>query len=123
MLTCVYITLLIEPGPVNMLTVSQTLSASELRLSWTQSSENNCRETGYEIQYSLINKDQCQMVREGNEEWLTLSRTTATSITIQGLLPHSTYSVSVRAFNDAGLGEASLGIQTTTHSGKSFRNK
>ena len=122
LITCICVTLPIEPGPINMLTVSPNSSATSLELSWQQSSENNCRETEYEIQYRLINKDQCQMVDEQEAEWLPLPRTTETSIIIQGLLSHTAYNLSVRAVNQAGPGEASFAMQTTNQSGKNYRN-
>ena len=62
------------------------------------------------------------MVYEQDVEWLPLPRTPARSITIQDLLPHSTYNVSVRAVNDAGPGEASFTMQTTLELGECVRN-
>ena len=117
---CVYVYL--EPGRVNLLTVDTMSSANSLGWSWQPSSANNCHGTEYEIQYSLINKDQCQMVDEQDAEWRTLRRTTDTFITIESLLPHTTYKVSVRAFNDAGLGATSFDLQTTMQTGTSFSN-
>ena len=107
----------IGPGPVNLLNVTSRPSPNELLVTWQQTTENNCRETSYGIQYTLLSQDQCLNIVE--EDWAIYSGSgNSTHTIVQGLQPFSTYNVSVSAANGKGHGLLSFITQTTSMSGK-----
>ena len=118
---------LLGPGPVNLLNVTSRPSPSELQVTWQETTENNCRETRYHIQYKLLNQDQCLDIEEEHTGWTGSFYVfgTKTYATLQQLLPFSTYDVSVSAVNDEGQGVLSSITQRTNMSRKQhffFRN-
>ncbi|XP_072041267.1 receptor-type tyrosine-protein phosphatase mu-like [Amphiura filiformis] len=103
----------IAPGEITGLTLA-SVSSSELRLTWQPTSENNdCMETGYNVRYTLLNKDQCQEVEAVANNGSYSPSGTGFSSTLSGLLPYSTYVLSVIAYNEAGSGEPVIEIRTT----------
>uniref|UniRef100_A0A914W0E7 Fibronectin type-III domain-containing protein n=1 Tax=Plectus sambesii TaxID=2011161 RepID=A0A914W0E7_9BILA len=82
------------PGPVSDLRV-QASGPDTVQLSWRQPNDPNGLVTGYEITYQLLNRGMCQDVQERP---VTLqSPGNSPSYTLQGLLPHSRYRITVAA--------------------------
>ncbi|XP_072042768.1 contactin-1-like [Amphiura filiformis] len=108
----------LSPGQLTDFAVASVLS-SEIRMTWQPTSYNNdCRDTGYNVQYTLLNRDQCQVVEDSPKDASYSDSGTSLSSTLSGLLPYSTYSISVAAVNDAGPGESVTQVITTGASRK-----
>ena len=109
------------PGPVTSLNI-ESRSSTEVLLSWQPSYENNCREIRYVVKYQLINNDQCD---ESPTDWVNPNPfrvdVPITTMTMRGLLPHSSYNLSVTTRNTQGPGRSvyivgSTGVESRYHS-------
>ncbi|XP_072041078.1 receptor-type tyrosine-protein phosphatase delta-like [Amphiura filiformis] len=105
----------IEPGPVNSFNVSASDSPFELVATWQPSSENNCRETGYNISVQLVNEEQNESMEVLNKTYVIYSNNIRTEFmtNLTKLLPCSTYNVTIMASNFVGTGNASSILQNT----------
>ncbi|XP_072041081.1 receptor-type tyrosine-protein phosphatase delta-like [Amphiura filiformis] len=99
-----------EPGPVTSFNVSPTGSPYELLATWQPSSENNCRETGYNISVQLVIEYQKELIEVSN----VINDDTEFVASLTGLLPCSTYNVTIIASNSVGTGKAISILQNTT---------
>ena len=98
-----------------------TDSPSELTVSWLPTSEGNmCRESGYEISLYRLEVDQCQ-TNNMLDRVASLNVTMgSTSSVISHVKPYSTYNVTIRAYNSAGMSETVSVINITDISGKNY---
>ncbi len=79
-------------GPVENLHTSEITSNSWI-LVWDEQTKSKCPTEEYIIQYALLNKDQCETYTDPDRE--PKETVQDTTVTISGLLPHSTYQVFV----------------------------
>ena len=101
-------------GPVTSLVSNKTTSTS-WTLSWKEQAESSCETDYYIVEYTIINKDQCQEVYPPT--WKEYGNITDTKVTILGLDPYSTYEALVYASNSYGAGKSSSISDQTTESG------
>ncbi len=85
---------------------------------WDPPSSVFCPADEYLVEYQLTNIDQCSTTSDSPVE--VYDQITDTEITFMGLIPHSTYRVSVTAMNSGGAAEnaSSTDIQTEEASKK-----
>ena len=115
-----YFQCFLESGPITSFNVTATDSPFELIATWQPSSENNCRETGYNISAQLISEDQNELIEGSIETYVILTNNDDTEFeaNLTGLLPCSTYNVTIRAINSAGAGKAISMLENTSMSSK-----
>ncbi|XP_072016302.1 receptor-type tyrosine-protein phosphatase T-like [Amphiura filiformis] len=103
-----------RPGSVQAPAASPTSSPNELFIEWEQQILNACPTDSYEIEYELINEDQCNEI--ANPIRMDDDDSTETSTTITNLSAYSTYNVFITAINEAGPGQTEViqGITSET---------
>ncbi len=79
-------------GPIEYLQTSE-ITSNTWTLIWDEQTESNCPTEEYIVEHALLNKDQCENYTDPDRE--PAEYVEDTTITISGLLPHSTYQVSV----------------------------
>ena len=104
------------PEAVTALTVTtSSTDATRLDVTWEYSPTHQQCDL-FIVEYMLINRDQCPNLPQGTRT-LFSSMDITKSITLTGLYPYSTYSVFVRAMNDAGTGPEISADGTTSSAG------
>ncbi|VDN93409.1 unnamed protein product [Brugia pahangi] len=95
------------PGPISDLRIYPQ-SSDTLQLSWRQPQNPYGQITGYEVTYQLLSKGMCDQV---TERPITVT-SDKPSFTLQGLLPHSKYRISVAAKTNIAGKPVSQEVQT-----------
>ena len=97
-----------KPGrPQQSSTPTLTAAARQITATWTATATNGLSLTDYDVQYSADSGATWT-------EWNASNTSTATSATITGLTPNTSYQVQVRAESSAGSGAWSASTSTTT---------
>lgn len=98
------------------LSITQGALPTELSASWVKQTRTPCPVDNYIIEYQLLNQDQCQ--QDGLPDRTTYGTVDNTEVTLEQLIPYSTYRVYVIAVNGAGKGNETSEIQMTSEIGE-----
>ncbi|XP_072019217.1 receptor-type tyrosine-protein phosphatase F-like [Amphiura filiformis] len=99
------------PAPISELYV-EPHGPTAFHISWLQPVSEPCPISNYVIMYSLLNRDQCEVIEPGTEVRDVF--TTDVVHVLRNLEPHSTYSISVVAETESGVGDAVTIHRNTT---------
>ncbi len=87
---------------------------------WDPPSSVFCPADEYLVEYQLTNIDQCATTSDSPQG--VYDRITDTEISLMGLVPHSTYRVTVTAINGGGAAENALSTDIQTEEARKKKN-
>ena len=114
----VVVVVVVFVGPLPITTIRSLPSDRSLMplaqstVQWDPPSSVFCPADEYLVEYQLTNIDQCATTSDSPQG--VYDQITDTEITLMGLLPHSTYRVSITAMNSGGAAENALSIDIQT---------
>ena len=112
---CILYALLCTVPSVPLRVTVQVTMATSLQVSWSTPTFSNGPNLTYHVEYTGVDTENAV-----NDSFFMTSflESSATSVTISGLVPFSTYTIGVRASTSAGAGPTALVNAVTNADGK-----